>query len=155
MGNKLKAAQMFRLLPECDYNLEIMRLLPEYLSTFDFTGIDLLHALQLFIASVKLPGEASLIDRLMTHWAERYTKFFVEIQENWEVCLDGGRYEHKVQRVTDDIFIMAFALVMLETDLKSPLITNKMTWENWRVGILPVEWDVDYLKELYDQVSRL
>jgi len=43
-----------------------------FVDLFDFTELDFVSALRLFLESFRLPGEAQKIDRLMEKFASRY-----------------------------------------------------------------------------------
>ena len=43
-----------------------------YIDLLDFTGLDFVSALRLFLEGFRLPGEAQKIDRLMEKYASRY-----------------------------------------------------------------------------------
>lgn len=87
-----------------------------YLRFFDFTGMDLDEALRVFLLKFRLPGEAQQIDRLMEKFAGRYHS-----------C-NPGRFDNE-----DVAYVLAFSLIMLNTDLHSTKIPQhkKMTQEGF------------------------
>ncbi len=58
----------------------------------------------------RLPGEAQKIDRLMEKFAERFVK-----------CNPGSF------KSADVAYVLAFSVIMLNTDLHNPGVKNKMT----------------------------
>ena len=81
----------------------------------DFSGEELDVSLRKFLSFFRLPGEAQKIDRIMEKFAEKFT------QDN------SSRYANNA----DAAFVLAFAVIMLNTDLHSPQIKKKMTMEEF------------------------
>ena len=81
----------------------------------DFAGEELDVSLRKFLSLFRLPGEAQKIDRIMEKFAEKFT------QDN------SSRYANNA----DAAFVLAFAVIMLNTDLHSPQIKKKMTMEEF------------------------
>lgn len=86
----------------------------EFVKTFDFVGSTLDLALRRFLESFKLPGEAQQIDMILDAFAARY-------------------FEHNSTAAAnaDTIFILAFSIIMLNTDLHNDGVKNKMTIEEF------------------------
>ena len=63
------------------------------------------HAIRALLAGFRLPGEAQKIDRIMEKFAERY------------FLTNPGRFDS-----ADTAFALAFAVIMLQTDLHNPQI---------------------------------
>eukprot|EP01090_Pellita_catalonica_P008645 TRINITY_DN19735_c0_g1_i1.p1 TRINITY_DN19735_c0_g1~~TRINITY_DN19735_c0_g1_i1.p1 ORF type:complete len:523 (+),score=91.87 TRINITY_DN19735_c0_g1_i1:61-1569(+) len=99
-------------------------------------------ALRMFLATIRLPGEAQKIDRMVEAFAERY------LENNPQSIFPNK----------DSAYIMAFAIVMLNTDAHNPNIKRKMTREAFiqnNSGIcegqdLPEE----YLGMIYNRVIK-
>lgn len=83
---------------------ESMAIMRAYVHGFDFTSLTIDDALRVFLGGFKLPGEAQKIDRLMEAFAARFC-----------AC------NHDVFPSTDAAYILAFAIVMLNTDAHNPL----------------------------------
>jgi brefeldin A-inhibited guanine nucleotide-exchange protein len=49
-----------------------MAIMHAFVDQLDFTGLQFIDALRLFLQSFRLPGEAQKIDRFMLKFAERY-----------------------------------------------------------------------------------
>eukprot|EP00547_Thalassionema_nitzschioides_P000436 CAMPEP_0194204202 /NCGR_PEP_ID=MMETSP0156-20130528/3798_1 /TAXON_ID=33649 /ORGANISM="Thalassionema nitzschioides, Strain L26-B" /LENGTH=2109 /DNA_ID=CAMNT_0038930161 /DNA_START=16 /DNA_END=6345 /DNA_ORIENTATION=- len=91
-------------------------ILNHYIDSFDFTDLLFDDAIRLFQSGFRLPGEAQKIDRIMEKFAERYT------HQNLDVFPSA-----------DTAFILAFSVIMLNTDLHNPNIKEekKMTLESF------------------------
>jgi Sec7-like guanine-nucleotide exchange factor len=93
-----------------------VRVLHHYVDAMDFTGMMFDDAIRLFLSGFRLPGEAQKIDRIMEKFAERYTR------QNLDVFPSA-----------DTAFILAFSVIMLNTDLHNPSIKpeKRMTVESF------------------------
>jgi len=92
------------------------RILNHYVDAFDFTGMRFDDAIREFQSGFRLPGEAQKIDRIMEKFAERFTG------QNMDVFPSA-----------DTAFILAFSVIMLNTDLHNPNIKEekKMTLDSF------------------------
>eukprot|EP00300_Choanocystis_sp_HF-7_P019366 c20317_g2_i1.p1 GENE.c20317_g2_i1~~c20317_g2_i1.p1 ORF type:complete len:1049 (-),score=259.13 c20317_g2_i1:125-2893(-) len=82
---------------------------------FAFESHSFDDSLRLFLDSFNLPGEAQVIDRIMEQFARRYsecdaTSFFSD---------------------PSTVFVLAFSVIMLNTDLHNPGVKKKMTKEQF------------------------
>lgn len=113
-----------------------------YIDAMDFVDMDIVAALRHFLEGFRLPGEAQKIDRLMEKFASRY------IDNNPNTTLFPS---------ADTVYVLAFSVIMLTTDLHSPQVKHKMTKEQYiklNRGIsdskdLPEE----YLSQIYDEIA--
>lgn len=113
-----------------------------YIDAMNFLDMDIVAALRHFLEGFRLPGEAQKIDRLMEKFASRYCEC------NPNVTLFPS---------ADTVYVLAFSVIMLTTDLHSPQVKNKMTKEqyiNLNRGVsdskdLPEE----YLSQIYDEIA--
>ena len=85
-----------------------------YLENFDFTNEFIDEALRKFMSTFRIPGEAQQIDRL----TECFAKRFIELNPNF-----GGE---KIGKKVDCVTIIAFAIIMLNTDAHNPMVDAKM-----------------------------
>lgn len=92
------------------------RILDHYVDAFDFGGMMFDDAIRQFQSGFRLPGEAQKIDRIMEKFAERFTR------QNLDVF-----------PTADTAFILAFSVIMLNTDLHNPSIKEekKMTSDSF------------------------
>ena len=81
-----------------------------FVSRMDFTSITIEEALRIYLRCFRLFGEADAIDRCMQSFAERY-----------DTC-NPGEFSGK-----DTSYVLAFALIMLNTDAHNPDVKKKMT----------------------------
>jgi brefeldin A-inhibited guanine nucleotide-exchange protein len=93
-----------------------VRILHHYVEALDFSGLMFDDAIRLFLSGFRLPGEAQKIDRIMEKFAQRY------IAQNLDVFPSA-----------DTAFILAFSVIMLNTDLHNPSIKEdrRMTVESF------------------------
>lgn len=113
-----------------------------YIDAKDFANLDIVAALRYFLEGFRLPGEAQKIDRLMEKFASRYC----DCNPN-----------NTLFPSADTVYVLAFSVIMLTTDLHSPQVKNKMTKEQYiklNRGIsdskdLPEE----YLSQIYDEIA--
>lgn len=86
------------------HDAESLAVMRAYVHTFDFESTHIDDALRAFLGGFKLPGEAQKIDRLIEAFAARYC-----------AC------NPEAYPATDAAYILAFAIVMLNTDAHNPL----------------------------------
>jgi brefeldin A-inhibited guanine nucleotide-exchange protein len=82
-----------------------VRILHHYAESMELTGVMFDDAIRLFLSGFRLPGEAQKIDRIMEKFAQRFT------EQNLDVFPSA-----------DTAFILAFSVIMLNTDLHNPSI---------------------------------
>lgn len=143
-----------------------------YVDQMDFYGIEIVAALRLFLEGFRLPGEAQKIDRLMEKFAARYhelNKKFANMEpSDLQKALQSAakkRNQASQKLLTnyyfesaDTVYVLAFSIIMLATDLHSAQVKKKMTKENYinmNKGInenkdLPRE----FLEHIFDQVAE-
>ncbi|XP_047334488.1 brefeldin A-inhibited guanine nucleotide-exchange protein 2-like [Impatiens glandulifera] len=118
-----------------------LKVMHAYVDSFDFQGMDFDEAIRTFLQGFRLPGEAQKIDRIMEKFAERYCK-----------C------NPKDFTSADTAYVLAYSVIMLNTDAHNPMVKIKMSAEDFirnNRGIddgkdLPEE----YLRSLFDRISR-
>lgn len=81
--------------------------LKSYVGSFEFVGQEIDMALRMFLQAFRLPGEAQKIDRLMEAFAGALFAANPEPFAN-----------------ADAAYVLAFAIIMLNTDLHSPNIVR-------------------------------
>jgi len=121
---------------------ENLKAFVEYL---DFTNVEFVPAMRTFLDSLTLPGEARQIDRILEVYATWYyqcnqtlpTDYFADA----DVC-----------------YIMCFSLIMLNTDLSSPLIKRKITLEQFVVNCVGLNNGTDldrvFLEHVYTSIQQ-
>ena len=117
-----------------EFNVSVLR---SFVSTFSFEGDRLDEAMRAFLATFRLPGEAQKIDRIMETFAERYHTF-----------------HPKLFASPDTAYVLAFALIMLNTDAHNPGVKNKMTLEQFFSTTRGIDSGNDIDKELLTTLYR-
>ncbi|TKY65599.1 Brefeldin A-inhibited guanine nucleotide-exchange protein 2 [Spatholobus suberectus] len=112
-----------------------------YVDSFDFQGMEFDEAIRAFLQGFRLPGEAQKIDRIMEKFAERYCK-----------C------NPKVFSSADTAYVLAYSVILLNTDAHNPMVKNKMSAEDFIKNNRGIDDGKDvpeeYLRSLYERISR-
>lgn len=87
-------------------NLEVLK---AFIGQYDFRGKRVDEALRTMLESFRLPGEAQQIERIMENFAEKY---FDAIKED----------EAKEIETQDATFVLAYSVIMLNTDQHNPQV---------------------------------
>ncbi|PRW57821.1 ARF guanine-nucleotide exchange factor GNOM-like [Chlorella sorokiniana] len=113
-----------------------------YMQTFDFTGLDFDLALRLFMDAFRPPGEGQKIDRIMQAFGKRY----------YEVMPSMGL------KSTDAAYVLAFSVIMLNTDLHNTQNKKKMSLDDFaRINRSTNEGEpmpAALLETIYSSISR-
>ncbi|KAK5603144.1 hypothetical protein CRENBAI_000140 [Crenichthys baileyi] len=102
----------------------------------DFSGMDIDDALRKFQAQIKVQGEAQKVERLIEAFSQRY-------------CVCNPTLVRQFQN-PDTIFILAFAIILLNTDMYSPNIKaeRKMKLEDFIKNLRGVDNGQDIPRDL-------
>lgn len=115
-----------------------------FIDAKDFRDMDIVAALRFFLEGFRLPGEAQKIDRLMEKFASRY-------------CECNPALTSTLFTSADTVYVLAFSVIMLTTDLHSPQVKNKMSKEQYiklNRGISDSkDLPEDFLSQIYDEIS--
>ncbi|MCO5593303.1 hypothetical protein L7F22_047311 [Adiantum nelumboides] len=118
-----------------------LQVLAEFARTFDFQGMNLDAAMRTFLETFRLPGEAQKIHRVLEAFAGRY-------------------YEQSSQILADKdaAFLLAYSLIMLNTDQHNSQVKKKMTEEDFIKNNRNInggqDLPRDFLSELYHSIVR-
>lgn len=89
--------------------------------------------------SCKIPGEAQIIDRVITLFARAFHK------------------QNSISKDESSAYILSFSLILLNTDLHSPSLKTKMPVESYIRGLRGVNGGEDfsesYLRSLYESIK--
>ncbi|KYQ92083.1 pleckstrin (PH) domain-containing protein [Tieghemostelium lacteum] len=115
--------------------------LESLIARFNFQDLDFDMALRQLLYCFLLPGEAQKIDRIMQKFANQFYK------DN----LKSGVFEDP-----DAVYMLAFALILLNTDVHNPQIKQKMSKAKFSRSLnginsgknLPLE----YIEDIYDRI---
>lgn len=116
--------------------------LHEFVKLMDFSDMDFVSAIRMFLSGFRLPGEAQKIDRIMEKFAEKY---FLQHKEDFANA--------------DMAFILSFSTIMLQTNLHNPAVKEdkRMTKEQFirqNKGIsADGELSDELLSEIYDKIA--
>ncbi|BFZ59154.1 guanine nucleotide exchange protein for ADP-robosylation factor [Saitoella coloradoensis] len=118
-------------------NIAIMH---AFVDAMDFTKTKFVDALRRFLQSFRLPGEAQKIDRFMLKFAERY------MQGNPNAFANA-----------DTAYVLAYSVIMLNTDAHNPQIKNRMTKQDFVKNNRGINDNADlppeYLGAIYDEIQ--
>jgi len=93
---------------------DAIKILRAFLDELDFAPFAFDEALRFFLSTFRLPGEAQQIDRIVQNFAERYHSV-----------------HPGVFSTADTAYVLAFSVIMLNTDAHSPQIEHKMTLDQF------------------------
>ena len=121
--------------------------LSEYVALFDFRAVPFVDAVRLFLSPFRLPGEAQKIDRIMSAFAKTY------VTQNPPGSLPCGDFGSE-----DAAYVLAFSVVMLNTDAHSSHVRRKMTREEFVKNNRGIDVDGsdlprEMLMKVYDDVA--
>jgi hypothetical protein len=118
------------------FNIGVLQAFADY---FDFSNMEFDNALREFLLPFRLPGEAQKIDRIMECFAQRYH------------VNNPGMFPD-----SDTAYLLAFSLIMLNTDAHNPAIKHKMTKKAFVANNTGIrgkdDIPVSYLEHLYDRI---
>nr|XP_025046693.1 IQ motif and SEC7 domain-containing protein 3 isoform X3 [Pelodiscus sinensis] len=112
----------------------------------DFSGMELDEALRKFQAHIRVQGEAQKVERLIEAFSQRYCMCNPEVVQQF----------HN----PDTIFILAFAIILLNTDMYSPNIKpdRKMMLEDFIRNLRGVDDGADIPRDLvvgiYERIQQ-
>jgi hypothetical protein len=118
--------------------------LSEYCSLFRFEGQSLLDGLRMFLAAFRLPGESQQIDRIIQAFADSCG----------QLCDESARlklFSDDPKRASDPAFLLAFSIIMLNTDLHNKNIREdrKMSLEAF------LRNNTDYGRDITEEGKQL
>ncbi|KAK9241341.1 hypothetical protein V1525DRAFT_351858 [Lipomyces kononenkoae] len=118
---------------------ENVAIMHAFVDLMDFSGMKFVDALRRFLQSFRLPGEAQKIDRFMLKFAERYISGNPSIFAN-----------------ADTAYVLAYSVIMLNTDLHSPQVKNRMTKQDFFKNNKGINDNADlpeaYLSDIFDEI---
>jgi len=121
-----------------------VEILHEYVTLLEFAGMEFDNAIRHFLSGFRLPGEAQKIDRIM----EKFAASFVSQNDT-------------VFPSADTAFILAFSIIMLNTDLHNPSIKEdrRMTREgftrnNRGIGKDGGDLPPELLEGIFDRIQK-
>ncbi|ODQ80015.1 hypothetical protein BABINDRAFT_167115 [Babjeviella inositovora NRRL Y-12698] len=135
----LDKAQLGEFLGEGDE--EHIAIMHAFVNQMDFNQLRFVDAMRVFLQSFRLPGESQKIDRFMLKFAERYVLGNPTIFAN-----------------ADTAYILAYSVVMLNTDQHSAQVKNRMTPEEFIKNNRGIDDGKDlpreFLEEVYTEIQN-
>ena len=117
-------------------------LLGAFLGLFDFSNLRVDDALRLILNSFRLPGEAPLISRIVTEFADKY--------------FEGAKPSEIAGK--DEVYVLTYAIIMLNTDQHNPNVKgqNRMKVEDFAKNLRGVnagkDFDAEFLGDIYESI---
>ena len=119
-----------------DFSLSVMH---AYVDDLDFAGLEFDTAIRSFLSGFRLPGEAQKIDRLMEKFAERFLRCNPDAFKSADVA-----------------YVLAYSVIMLNTDAHNPMVKNKMTKEGFLKNNRGIndggDLGKEFMEALYDRI---
>ena len=97
-----------------DADEDCVKVMHSFVDAQDFSSLSISGALRKFLSDFRLPGEAQKIDRLMLKFADRYCACCPDVFKNADTC-----------------YVLAYSIIMLNTDQHNPQVKKKMTLEEF------------------------
>ncbi|XP_025106274.1 IQ motif and SEC7 domain-containing protein 1-like isoform X3 [Pomacea canaliculata] len=124
------------------FNMEVLQY---FCLEVDLSGLQVDVALRKFQATFRMPGEAQKIERLMEAFADRYCQCNPDQVKNFKSA--------------DTVFLLSFAIIMLNTDLHNSSIKpeRKMKLEDFIKNLRGIDdgddLDPDLLAGIYERIK--
>lgn len=116
--------------------------LEAFLDKLTLTDTEFDQAMRKFLFVFHLPGEAQKIDRIMCAFAKKYF-----IQNSNSTSPHGSIF-----RDEDSVYLLAFATIMLNTDLHSMNVKTKMTQDEFVKRTNDGSFPQVFLRDLYQRI---
>lgn len=125
-----------------EFNIQVLR---EYLKTFDFSRVNIDMALREFLDSFDLPKESQIIDRIIAEFGARFFE---------QKSGTGSTFYAN----PDACHVLAFSIIMLNTDLYNANVKKKITLEDYMKMVRGVNGGADFPSEIttaiFDSISQ-
>ncbi|KAI9221905.1 Sec7 domain-containing protein, partial [Blastocladiella britannica] len=112
-------------------------LLAAYMAQFDFSGLRIDQALRKMMLKFRLPGESQMIDRVL----ECFARHFFQQNPNQDEIAD-----------VDAGFILAFSIIMLNTDQHNPQVRNRMNVDSFCRNLRGLNHSADFDRAFLEEV---
>lgn len=112
---------------------------------FDFSGLRIDQAMRVFLETFRIPGEAQQIERIIDQFSACY---FETIEHD----------EHREIASGNDTAVLAFSIIMLNTDQHNPQVRNRMQFKDYCRNVRGLnngkDFNSGYLKSIYDAIKE-
>jgi brefeldin A-resistance guanine nucleotide exchange factor 1 len=118
--------------------------LDAFIDLINFSGKDVVGALRDLLGSFRLPGEAPLIERIVTVFSEKYVT----------------KVKPKGIADKDALFVLTYGIIMLNTDLYNPNVKSqdRMSFSAFAKNLRGVnagqDFAVEFLQNIYDSIKH-
>ncbi|KDQ60619.1 hypothetical protein JAAARDRAFT_172637 [Jaapia argillacea MUCL 33604] len=130
-----------RLLGDYISKPENLDVLKAFIGLFDFTNKQVADAMRELLETFRLPGESQQISRITETFAEIY--------------FASQPAEIKSQ---DAVYVLAYSVIMLNTDLHNPQIRKRMSLEDYQRNLRGVndrsDFSVEFLRNIYESIRK-
>ncbi|KAF8078137.1 hypothetical protein FPV67DRAFT_1464319 [Lyophyllum atratum] len=130
-----------RLLGDFISKPEHIDILKAFIGLFDFKNKPMAEAMRELLESFRLPGEAQQIARITETFASIY--------------FASGPDEIKSE---DAVYVLAYSVIMLNTDLHNPQVRKRMTIEDYQKNLRGVNagasFTPEFLQNIYDSIRK-
>ncbi|KAG6333981.1 hypothetical protein ID866_5104 [Astraeus odoratus] len=130
-----------RLLGDYISKPDNIELLKEFIGLFDFKDKPIADAMREMLATFRLPGEAQQIARITETFASIY--------------FASKPFEIKSE---DAVYVLAYSVIMLNTDLHNPQIRKRMSIEDYQRNLRGVNsgenFSPEFLQNIYDSIRK-
>ncbi|KAN0075361.1 hypothetical protein V8E55_011384 [Tylopilus felleus] len=130
-----------RLLGDYVSKPDNLELLKEFMNLFDFKDKSMVDAMREMLETLRLPGEAQQIDRIAETFASVY--------------FASKPAEIKTQ---DTVYVLAYSIILLNTDLHNPQIRKRMTIEDYQRNLRGQnggeDFSPEFLQHIYDSIRK-
>ncbi|KAG0706344.1 hypothetical protein DFH29DRAFT_169682 [Suillus ampliporus] len=147
-----------RLLGDYISKPDNLELLKEFIGLFDFKDKPIADAMREMLEAFRLPGESQQIARITETFASIYFASGPGRVLNSRVC------NYLIQRITaeikteDAVYVLAYSVIMLNTDLHNPQIRKRMSIEDYQRNLRGVNggtnFSPEYLQNIYDCIRK-
>ena len=128
-------------------------ILKEYSKTYNFKGYNIIKAMNLFMSTFGLRGESYNIYNFICAFGSKYYEDNKEIYKKNRLNKDGKSVFFESDA---EVTSFAYSIMILNTDLHNPNVSNKMTVEefikNNKSSKLFKEVPDEYFKEIYQEI---
>ncbi|KAG1642506.1 hypothetical protein G6F44_004767 [Rhizopus delemar] len=118
-----------------EHEAENVAIMHAFVDEMDFSDMNFTDALRSFLQTFRLPGESQKIDRFMLKFAERYVHGNPSVFASAETA-----------------YVLAFSVIMLNTDLHSPQVKRRMTLDDFLRNNRGIDDGADIPRELLEGV---
>ncbi|KAJ3259131.1 GDP/GTP exchange factor for ARF [Boothiomyces macroporosus] len=123
-------------------NLETLQ---EFANLYNFEGRRIDEALRYYLEKFRIPGEAQQIERILDAFSKRYFESIAN-DPNREI------------ETENDACVLAFSIIMLNTDQHNPQIKRRMTFTDFQRNNRGMnskkDFSKEYLKSIYDAIHH-